>query len=333
MKKLILYIALVACWNIISAQTPLFVNQPKDSVVRLDPRMQQFDFVPGEILIKYKDDVRVSNQKVAGIITMGLTSVDAIFFKYQVNAAEKLFPNEKQLKNKTILRGFNGQEFERPSLHNIYKLTLPKESILYDAIEALKADESVMYAELNYVMSITDDKALTPPMTEPEARKWQALNESFPFPFDAPLIPVPTPSPKSTPNDPLYPQQWYIPAVHADEVWDTIASDSTQVIAILDTGVDWLHPDLQNKIWVNLGEIAGNGIDDDGNGKIDDVRGWDWINSDNNPTDDNSHGTHVAGIAAAEADNGIGISGVRSEERRVGKDCPSLCRSRWSPYH
>ncbi|MFZ4707946.1 MAG: S8 family serine peptidase, partial [Bacteroidales bacterium] len=112
-------------------------------------------------------------------------------------------------------------------------------------------------------------------------------------------------------NDPLYPQQWYIPAVHADAVWDTVAgNDSTQIIAILDTGVDWLHPDLQNKIWVNPGEISGNGIDDDGNGKVDDIRGWDWINNDNNPTDDNSHGTHVAGIAAAEANNGIGISGV-----------------------
>ncbi|MFZ4707965.1 MAG: S8 family serine peptidase, partial [Bacteroidales bacterium] len=199
--------------------------------------------------------------------------------------------------------------FEKPSLHNIYKLSLPKESNLFETIEALKLDENVVYAEPNYMLSITNDEALSPPMTEAEAREWQSANE--PFLFDFPSAPAKAPSPSTTPNDPLYPQQWYIPAVHADAVWDTVAgNDSTQIIAILDTGVDWLHPDLQNKIWINADEIPGNGIDDDGNGKVDDIRGWDWINNDNNPTDDNSHGTHVAGIAAAEANNGIGISGV-----------------------
>jgi subtilisin family serine protease len=84
-------------------------------------------------------------------------------------------------------------------------------------------------------------------------------------------------------------------------MWDSTTGDTTQIIAILDTGVDWLHPDLKNKIWHNPGEIPDNGIDDDGNGMVDDVIGWDWINHDNNPMDDNGHGTHVAGIAAAEA--------------------------------
>lgn len=81
------------------------------------------------------------------------------------------------------------------------------------------------------------------------------------------------------------------------------------VIAIIDTGVDYNHVDLRNNIWTNTAEIPNNGIDDDNNGYIDDIRGWDCVNEDNDPMDDNGHGTHVAGIAAAE-NNDIGTIGV-----------------------
>ena len=81
------------------------------------------------------------------------------------------------------------------------------------------------------------------------------------------------------------------------------------VVAVIDTGVDYNHIDIRNNIWVNTGEIPNNGIDDDNNGYIDDIRGWDCVNEDNNPMDDNGHGTHVAGIIAAE-NNSIGTVGV-----------------------
>jgi subtilisin family serine protease len=114
------------------------------------------------------------------------------------------------------------------------------------------------------------------------------------------------------PNDALYQsgEQWYLDEINAPDAWDSTTCDTTQVIAIIDSGVDWEHPDLDDKIWYNQEELPGNGLDDDGNGYIDDIRGWDFTSNSNDPDDDNGHGTHVAGVAAAETDNYIGIAGI-----------------------
>jgi thermitase len=114
------------------------------------------------------------------------------------------------------------------------------------------------------------------------------------------------------PNDPYYNDghQWGPQKIFAPQAWDLCTGDSTVVIAVVDWGVDLQHPDLATEMWTNPGEIAGNGIDDDGNGYVDDVYGWDFANDDHDPQDDYGHGTHVAGIAAAATDNGVGIAGV-----------------------
>ncbi|MFA6950214.1 MAG: S8 family serine peptidase [Lentimicrobiaceae bacterium] len=299
MKKSLIIVVLTVITFIASAQEKLFVNLPTDSIIHVPVFT---DFVPGEILVRYKDEVTITQRVKAGIINTGVTSIDKIFTKFNVTTSDRLFPNEEKLVTRKMLTTWNGQVFERPSLHNIFRIKLTEEINIFEAIEELKSDPAVIYAEPNYILSITDDQPVSPALDEKEMNEYIRNTQ---------LLPVITaPVSSSDPDDPLYPQQWYIPAVHANEVWDTITGDSTQVIAILDTGVDWLHPDLQNKIWINSDDVPGNGFDDDGNGKVDDIRGWDWINNDNNPTDDNSHGTHVAGIAAAEANNGIGISGV-----------------------
>jgi thermitase len=114
------------------------------------------------------------------------------------------------------------------------------------------------------------------------------------------------------PDDPYYAlyQAAYLSRLEMPLAWDYTPGRAEVVIAILDTGVDLAHEDLQDAIWINADEIANNGVDDDGNGFVDDVNGWDFADGDNMPTDDYGHGTHVAGIAAARINNGKGIAGM-----------------------
>lgn len=123
------------------------------------------------------------------------------------------------------------------------------------------------------------------------------------------------------PNDPSYPTQQYgLTKIEAELAWDINKGDTSVVVGIVDTGVDWDHPDLAANIWRNWGEIPDNGIDDDGNGYIDDIRGWDFGGlvgiPDNDPVEDKpEHGTHVAGIASAVTDNGVGVASIGFNSR------------------
>ena len=102
---------------------------------------------------------------------------------------------------------------------------------------------------------------------------------------------------------------WGLDTIKAPEVWAKGYTGQGVVVAVVDTGVDYNHVDLDANIWTNSKEIAGNNKDDDGNGFVDDVRGWDFVDNDNNPMDLNGHGTHLAGTIAAE-NNGVGVTGV-----------------------
>jgi RHS repeat-associated protein len=128
---------------------------------------------------------------------------------------------------------------------------------------------------------------------------------------------------QSVPNDALFSEQWGLANsgsqggisgvdIHALSAWETTIGTASTVVGVLDTGIDISHPDLKNNIFVNTGEIPGNNIDDDGNGYVDDVNGWDFANKTNQifkSIADDTHGTHVAGIIAASA-NSIGVRGV-----------------------
>lgn len=113
------------------------------------------------------------------------------------------------------------------------------------------------------------------------------------------------------PNDTLYASQWALGRIDAAEAWDIYRDASSVVVAVPDTGVDYHHRDLQGSLWFNEAELDGvPGVDDDGNGYVDDIRGYDFIANDSDPLDDHGHGTHCVGIIAARTDNGLDVAGV-----------------------
>ena len=178
----------------------------------------------------------------------------------------------------------------RSPLGDIYRLRFEAPISLSDALEQMAGDPNVEWVEPNYLYFIS-----------------------------------------ATPNDPYYlpphQQQWGLQKIQAEQAWDISQGDPNTVIAIIDTGVDYIHPDLEDNIWHNLGEIPNDGVDDDSNGYVDDYIGWDFVSittdgysgddgtedmgaRDNDPMDFHGHGTHCAGIASATTDNGIGIAGT-----------------------
>jgi subtilisin family serine protease len=161
-----------------------------------------------------------------------------------------------------------------PSLQHV---TLPEGMSVSDAIRVYMSDEYVEYAEPNYL-------------------RYAAI---------------------TVPDDPFFGQQWGLrntglpgADINATAAWDLTKGSGSIVVAVIDTGIDYNHPDLQGNIWINPGEDPSNGVDDDGNGRIDDWRGWNFVAKNNDPMDDNGHGTHVAGITGAVGNNGVGIAGV-----------------------
>ena len=124
------------------------------------------------------------------------------------------------------------------------------------------------------------------------------------------------------PNDPRFEEQWSLSLIDMPGAWAIEKGNPEVIIAVVDTGFDYTHEDLASQTWVNVDEIPDNGIDDDNNGYIDDVHGWDFSqmpssdgnensqNGDNDPIDESGHGTHVAGIIGATVDNDVGIAGI-----------------------
>lgn len=171
--------------------------------------------------------------------------------------------------------------------------------------------EYVAYGEMKRARDLRNWRAVKVAAIEAEALKAELVNNPAVVSVREELIYEAA----ALPNDPRFSEQiglhsetWPLD-INAPEAWDTTTGSSSTVIAVVDGGVDIAHEDLRDKIWVNSDEVAGNGVDDDGNGFIDDVHGWDFV-ARRDAQIGIDHATHVAGIAAASSNNSVGVAGV-----------------------
>ncbi len=211
----------------------------------------------------------------------GISSVDKVLERFSVSSVEQIFPDR--------IKGKNGKEL---FMTNFYAVNFSSPVDPFSFAKELSNLTEIEYAEPWFIYPISDITSCRP-------------------------------------NDTFRNYQWGLDKILADTAWCIEQGDTNVVIGIIDTGVQLDHPDLQSNIYINQGEWGSdgfggskqnNGIDDDGNGYIDDLHGWDFGGSDyhypigdNNPAPVNTqsaHGTHVAGIASAATNNGAGVSGV-----------------------
>ena len=124
--------------------------------------------------------------------------------------------------------------------------------------------------------------------------------------------------PAYEPNDAMWSEMWHSKTIKADLAWDVTFGSNNVIVGVMDTGVNHAHEDLAANMWTNAGEVAGNGLDDDGNGYLDDIYGYDFANNDGAPNDVHGHGTACAGLVAAIQDNTVGVTGVAPRAKIMG---------------
>jgi len=200
-------------------------------------------------------------------------SVDKINKKHAALKIEKVFKSFKT-PGRVEFSKIKNKNVNVPDLFQFYKIKFAKDvGNISDIINEYKSDPNIEYAEPNYLQEKS-----------------------------------------GIPDDPLFDKEWHLsnPAgfdIKATQGWD-ISKGSPVVIALVDSGVDFNHEDLKDNIWTNSDEVYDNGLDNDNNGYINDIRGWNFSENNNNPADDDGHGTICAGIMAAKGNNGIGTAGV-----------------------
>lgn len=195
-------------------------------------------------------------------------------------------------------------------------------------LEALKNDPSVEYVQPNYKIHLLEDYKIQDPIRRAAMLRFMTrhhvgISDNGSGLLSADNPPIPAAPTQGTGADPLAAKQWGMIDIGVKDAWKVTMGSPNMIVAVIDTGVDYTHEDLAPVLWRNPKEIPDNGIDDDSNGFIDDVIGWDFASNDNKPFDlaydqfhvimgegNPGHGTHCAGNVAAKADNGLGVAGV-----------------------
>ena len=264
------------------------------------------DVIRGWVAVKFDNSYAISS----GASKTGISSVDRIAERFEVRSVQKMFPMLDGLPagKRASMKGLD-------RLTSVYKFEIDEEVNPFTVASALQALPEVEYAEPLFKMQIA--KHFTYP-------SWM---ESFSEPL--PLM--------ATPNDALFANQSHLPHISIPDAWDTVKGEQGEVvISILDGGTEWNHTDLQGNVFINPNEVPNNGVDDDANGLVDDVNGWNFPEQSNDPTGNRAatpanalHGTETAGIVAALTNNTSGIAGItwNSKVLPVNISCADADRS------
>ncbi len=266
-------------------------------------------YVPGQLIVKYKDSVTEcvhcllkSGRRFRDATTDRSDSLDRLHAKYHVRETRGLFRTEGEEatlrgpRTTAALKRHHTDRADRakrrfakrsqrvaagiqvPDLAHVYVLELPPEADVEAAAIAFETDPHVEYAHPDYQATV---------YAAPNDPYYQSSG-SWGQPYD---------------------DLWGVKKLQGESTWE-ISQGRNMLVAVVDTGLDLIHPDIAANTWVNLDEVPDNQVDDDGNGFIDDVHGWDFASMDNQPIDGHGHGTHVAGTIAAIGQNELGIIGV-----------------------
>lgn len=253
----------------------------EEEVVKVDARASQFSYRDNEVIVKFKPTAAVQMRaNVKGqFATSGVNRIDAVLQEIGALSFEGLMPLTGVEQARRSAPAINGKPVVAEDLSKLYRVRFDgtKVQSVHEVIAKLEAFDEVEYAEPNYLVYATGNK------------------------HDELIY-----------DDPLHSEQWGLNAVNLRRLWNVpTITDERPIIGILDTGVEITHPDLADNAWINEAELNGvEGVDDDGNGFIDDIYGWDFVNQCNIIDDYNGHGTHCAGIAAAMAGNEKGGVGA-----------------------
>jgi hypothetical protein len=242
------------------------------------------DYLKGRLLIKVTPAfkaLKVEKQK-------------KILAPHGVVHHERIFPRARPPQAGAMVVSPKGKRTPVPDLTRWYRLKIPETADIPALMEKLQQDPNIVAVEPDYAR-----RPIGFPASGTAIPQATAISQSVSF------------------GDPYYTQQWHLNGARVQEAWDYLESQGKPaggsrdiVVAVIDTGVDFAHLDLAANMWVNSREIPGNGLDDDGNGYTDDVNGIDCVTNSGNVQDEHGHGTHVAGIIAAQAGNGLGGVGV-----------------------
>lgn len=244
------------------------------------------------------------------------------------------FTDTAAVTNFALMAQTGGAKIESLGAGNWIRVQLTEEQQQSFSLEDIRRNPNVLAAQPNYKLRLLTDYRLKDPTlrakflkdVEKATRLGQLPSRNSNLaPADNPEIP--NRGAGGSGADPLFKQQWGMNDIGAKNAWNK-SRGKDMVVAVIDTGVDYTHEDLVDNLWRNPGEIPANGIDDDGNGFIDDVIGWDFVSNDNKPYDlsmdplqiiiqggNPGHGTHCAGNVAARGENGKGIAGVAPDAK------------------